>query len=429
VLKSAKELKDFPNNFVFPEHPPLCRDCDEGKMHSKSYPDSNSRTSKLFQLVHSDLKEFPIKSYSKYRYIITFLDDYSSHAWIALLHKKSQTLAAFKHFVAMVRNQFKAVIGTLMSDFGGEYKSKEFDSFLKDNGIQSRTSVPHVHQQNGCAERFNRTLMDKAQALCLDACLPLSWWEFAAITAVHLYNRTPIRRLKWQTPYKLVNNEVPSIGHLRVFGCGAYVHLPAEVRKDKLSSKSELMIFLGYPDGVKGYLFMRLPFNTLFKGTTAVFDKGMMPKCSKVVRRRFTPVSDKLPSKEDPLIPPEADDEDDFPPHHRSPLPDQRDNASDNDDSPTHSLPHTPPRQQVRLPPAERQPPPPLRKSGRERNIPMRPDNVHGERRNPVELEREDRRCALGRECPEDIRQEIPSVPQREEPMVPGPSSPTSGEH
>jgi len=58
-----------------------------------------------------------------------------------LLRKKSQTLAAFKHFDAMVRNQFKAAIGTLMSDFGGEYKSKDFDLFLKEKGIQSRTSI------------------------------------------------------------------------------------------------------------------------------------------------------------------------------------------------------------------------------------------------------------------------------------------------
>jgi hypothetical protein len=45
------------------------------------------------------------------------------------------------------------------------------------------------------------------------------------------------------------------------------------------------MIFLGYPDGVKGYLFMRLPNNSLFKGTTAIFDEEMMPKCSKVIKR------------------------------------------------------------------------------------------------------------------------------------------------
>jgi len=203
--------------------------------------------------------------------------------------------------------------------------------------------------------------MDKAQAMHLDACLPPSWWEFAVNAATHLYNRTPVQRLNWRTPYELVYNEVPSIGHLRVFGCGAYVHIPSEVRKDKLSPRGELMIFLGYPDGVKGYLFMRLPNNGLFKGTTAIFDEEMMPKCSKVIKRRFTPIGDKKPSKEDPPIPMEADDEDDFLPHRRSPSPVQRDNANDSDDDHSqHSLPRTLPRQQEQLPPAQRQPPPPL---------------------------------------------------------------------
>jgi hypothetical protein len=83
----------------------------------KASPESDSRATKLFQIVHSDLKEFPVESYSRYKYLISFLDDYSSHAWVALLRKKSETLTAFKHFVAMIRNQFKAEIEMLMSDF------------------------------------------------------------------------------------------------------------------------------------------------------------------------------------------------------------------------------------------------------------------------------------------------------------------------
>src|SRR5260221_7297556 len=67
------------------------------------------------------------------------------------------------------------------------------------------------------------------------------------------------------------------------------------------------MIFLGYPDSVKGYLFMWLPNNVLFKGTTTVFDEEMMPKCSKVVKRCFMPVGDKLPSTEDLPIPEEVE--------------------------------------------------------------------------------------------------------------------------
>ena len=76
------------------------------------------------------------------------------------------------------------------------------------------------------------------------------------------------------------------------------------------------MIFLGYPDGVKGYLFMRLPNNVLFKGVTAIFDKDMMPKCEITAKRRFTPIGDKIPKENEvPPIPKETDDDGDlFPP-------------------------------------------------------------------------------------------------------------------
>jgi hypothetical protein len=82
-----------------------------------------------------------------------------------------------------------------------------------------------------------RTIMDKAQAMRLEACLPQSWWEFAVNHAAHCYNRTPMSRINWKTPYQLLNNEIPDISHLRVFGCGTYVHIPESRRKNKLSPK------------------------------------------------------------------------------------------------------------------------------------------------------------------------------------------------
>ena len=363
VLRRAKELKNFPSDLRFPEHPHLCRGCAEGKLHSKSFPESISQARRPFDLVHSDLKEFPVLSYSKYKFFVSFLGDCSSNTWVVLLRKKSDTLAAFKHFVAMIKTQFNASLKELMSDFGGEYKSKDFDEFLKSSGIQTRTSVPYMHQQNGRAERFNRTLMDKAQALRLEACLPQSWWEFAVLHATFLYNRTPIRRLNWCTPFELIYGVVPDVEHLRVFGCGAYVHIPQDVRVNKLSPRGELMVFLGYPQGVKGYLFMRLHNNSLFTGVTAIFDEEMMPKCPKDAKRRYTPIGDKIPTNNEvPPIPQEAADDDDPHSHRRSPSP-QRDNAEVKDDGlPQHSPPRTPPRQQGILPPANRQPPPLPRK-------------------------------------------------------------------
>ena len=70
-------------------------------------------------------------------------------------------------------------------------------------------------------------------------------------------------RLKWQTPFAILNNEIPNISHLRVFGCGAYVHIPESRHTNKLSPKSELMIYLGRQSGMKADVFMRKP-NTLF---------------------------------------------------------------------------------------------------------------------------------------------------------------------
>ena len=96
-----------------------------------------------------------------------------------------------------------------MSDFGGEYKSLAFDRFVKGFGIEVRNSAPRTPQQNGRAERLNRTIMDKAEAMRLYASLPKSWWEFAVGHAVHLYNWTPIRHLHWITPYEALTGKVP----------------------------------------------------------------------------------------------------------------------------------------------------------------------------------------------------------------------------
>ena len=90
-------------------------------------------------------------------------------------------------------------------------------------------SVPHMHQQNGHAERLNRTLIEKAQALRFETCLPQSYWEFSVEFAVHVYNRTPVKRIAWRTPFEVLNGTQPDISHLRVFGCGAYVYIPDDV--------------------------------------------------------------------------------------------------------------------------------------------------------------------------------------------------------
>ncbi len=166
-----------------------------------------------------------------------------------------------------------------MSNAGGEYKLGAFIKHLKDAGITVLQSVPHTPQQNGCAKHFMCTIIDKAQAMCLDACLPQSWWKFAVNYAAHCYNRTPMSCLKWQILYYLLNNEIPDISHLRVFGSRAYVHIPKACWVNKLSPKSKLMVYLSRGPGMKANIFMCTP-NTLFYLNNALFDETLFPRCS-----------------------------------------------------------------------------------------------------------------------------------------------------
>lgn len=69
--------------------------------------------------------------------------------------------------------------------------------------------------------------MDKAKSMQLEACIPASWWEFVFAHATHIYNCTLIACLRWCTPHELLKGELPLIDHLCVFGCAAYVYMPA----------------------------------------------------------------------------------------------------------------------------------------------------------------------------------------------------------
>ena len=138
VLKQARRHTDkFPSELMFPPTDSICRGCAEAKMHMPTFEDSTSRASRSFELIHSDLKELPITSYHKYKYFVTFLDDYSSHCWVICLRKKSDTIDAIKSFLAMVRTQHGVLVKEFMTDAGGEYKSIDLRDLFDELGIQT----------------------------------------------------------------------------------------------------------------------------------------------------------------------------------------------------------------------------------------------------------------------------------------------------
>ena len=136
------------------------------------FPASDWRSAKPFDKIHMDLKAMPVQSYRSYNYFLIIFDDATSHGWTVNLKQKSDANPAIWQSIAMVKTQFCLSIKEVQIDAGGEFKSQEFTIFLRELGINILTSVPHMHQQNGCTERFIHTVMDKAQAMHLDACLP-----------------------------------------------------------------------------------------------------------------------------------------------------------------------------------------------------------------------------------------------------------------
>ena len=135
---------------------------------------------------------------------------------------------------------------------GGEYTSTEFITYLKNEGIRHELTVPKTPEQNGVAERMNRTVVETVRSMLSEAKLPHKLWAEAVSTAVYLRNRSPTNAVDGMTPSELLTGVKPNVKHLKVFGCEAYAHIPKDERR-KLDSKARKCIFMGYGTETKGY--------------------------------------------------------------------------------------------------------------------------------------------------------------------------------
>jgi len=177
-----------------------CRDCIKGKYVKKIKKDAK-RSAGILQIIHTDIcGPFPVKSVDGYDSFITFTNDYSRFGYIYPIKERTEALDKFKIFKAEVENQHDLKIKIVRSDRGGEYYGRHtpygqvpgpFARFLQENGIVAQYSTPGEPQQNGVAERRNRTLMDMVRSMISYSTLPLSLGMEALETAIHILNRVP----------------------------------------------------------------------------------------------------------------------------------------------------------------------------------------------------------------------------------------------
>ena len=108
------------------------------------------------------------------------------------MHCKFEIFEKFKDFRA---KQSGKPIKALRSDQGGEYLDEEFMSYLIDNGILLKLTAPGIPQQNGVAERRNRTMLDMMRSMLSNSSLPKSFWGYTLQTDVYLINRVPSKSI------------------------------------------------------------------------------------------------------------------------------------------------------------------------------------------------------------------------------------------
>ena len=141
-------------------------------------------------------------------------------------------------------------IKSLRTDRGGEFTSHAFNTFCDKNGIQRQLTAAYTPQQNGVAERKNRTLMNMVRCLLVEGRMPRSFWAEAATWFVHIINRSPTAAVTNKTPEECWTGNKPNIAHFRIFGCVTYVHVPNE-KRIKLEDKSYKCVFLGVSEESK----------------------------------------------------------------------------------------------------------------------------------------------------------------------------------
>ena len=232
----------------------FCEPCLKGKHRRSQSPlYSEKRKPKPLELIHSDVcGKISSKSLGRAEYFVTFIDDKTRYVWAYAIKKKSDVFQKFCEWKAEVEKSLGQSVKILRTDNGGEFTSDEFEKYLKKEGIKHQLTIPKCPEQNGVAERFNRTLVEMVRSMLADSELPKSFWAEALATAVYLRNRSPTKPVEGKTPYEAIYGEKPKVKHLRVFGCTAYSHIPKDERQ-KLDAKARKCIFLGYPCNRKGY--------------------------------------------------------------------------------------------------------------------------------------------------------------------------------
>jgi hypothetical protein len=258
MVRGLKQLKLRPDGKEF-NTALECDGCEYGKAHRTAFGeemDEEFRPKAVGDVLYMDVYG-PIRtadnslcdSLGGGRYASVGVEGWSDLKFLTIMSGKDESVHHAKSIVKHIEVQTGRPLKRFHSDNGGEYRDGGLNEFLHEKGTRITSTVAHTPQHNGTAERANRTVFEKARSMLHTAGLPTSFWAEAALTVVHVLNRTPGEGGgdPSKTPYEVFYGVKPSVSHLRTFGCDVFVHVP-ESERGKMDPKAKKGIFIGYDE-------------------------------------------------------------------------------------------------------------------------------------------------------------------------------------
>jgi transposase InsO family protein len=231
------------------------------------------KTTRPLEMLHMDLFG-PIAYISNdgNKYGLVIIDDYSHFTWVFFLYDKGETQEVLKMFLKMAQNEFDAKVKKIRSDNGTEFKNTQVEEYLDQEGINHELLAPYTPQQNGVAERKNRTLIESTRTMLDEYKTSDHFWVKAVNTACHAINLLYLQRLLKKTPYELLTSNKSNVSYLRVFDSKCYV-LHKRPKSSKFAPKIYKGFFLGYDSNSRAYHVFNKDFSCVEIMCDAVFDE------------------------------------------------------------------------------------------------------------------------------------------------------------
>jgi hypothetical protein len=198
-----------------------CLACKKGKQHKASCKKIDEKTIREpLELLHMDLfGPVSVVSLNKKKYCLVVTDDCSRFSWVFFLCFKDETFDAIHDLIIALENQLRLKVRGIRCDNGTKFKNQLMDEFCAKKGIKREFSIARTPQQNGVAERKNRTLIEAARTMLADSQLPVPFWAEAVSAACYVLNRVSVTKPQMKTPYELLMGKKPSINFMKPFGC------------------------------------------------------------------------------------------------------------------------------------------------------------------------------------------------------------------